>query len=196
MKLFTSSTSPFARIVRIVLREKAITYEEVMVDPWSSPESLFNVNPALTVPVLEVNGLPICNSLFIIRYLERAYPDAAPAQQAPEATALTALAFAMVEAFASIIIGRRSIVEFDSSGVGLRRRNAIAEGVKRLEAKVPAYTEGDIPDLLHILLVVLIDALHFRFGCPDWLPDAPQLTQLSCQLNERPAFYQTKPVLN
>ncbi|WP_193559469.1 glutathione S-transferase N-terminal domain-containing protein [Pseudomonas nabeulensis] len=37
MKLFVSSTSPFARIVRILLQEKRIAHEQILVDPWACP---------------------------------------------------------------------------------------------------------------------------------------------------------------
>ena len=195
MKLFVSPTSPFARIVRILLREKNIPHAEIMVDPWACPEALIKASPACKVPVLVIDDLAISNSLWIAQYLESAYPDQALPCGTPAELARTALAFELIEAFASIIIGRRSLENFDESFVGLRRRDALIEGLKRLEHNPPIYNGNGVPSMGVTVVVVLFGALQFRFGNAEWIPDTPKLDELCRQLNQRPAFSATRPVL-
>lgn len=192
MKLVISSTSPFARIVRILLRERGISITELVVNPWDSPDELRQVSPACQVPVLLLDdGLPINGSLFIAQYIEQLF---SPSVRSVAITDLrvTALAFSMMEAFASIIIGRRSLPDFDESPVGLRRRQAIIEGLQRLELMVPRGPQGHIK-LSVIVLVCLLDAIRFRFANASWIPQIPQLDELAAEMNDRPSFQATLP---
>ncbi|SPO55750.1 Glutathione S-transferase domain [Pseudomonas sp. JV551A1] len=193
MHLFTSSTSPFARIVRILLAQKNIPFQETMVDPWSSPEALMAASPACKVPVLTVEpGVSICNTLVIAQYLESAYPESALPTPPPSELAQIGLAFSLLEAFASIIIGRRSLPDFDTSPVGLRRRRALIEGLTRLN-QAPASSTSGQASLLSIITVVLVDAIRFRFSDADWVPEMANLDALSRELNLRKPFENTKP---
>lgn len=195
MKLFTSPTSPFARIIRILLREKNIPHEQIMVDPWACPEALLKANPACKVPVLVIDDLAISNSLCIAQYLESAYPDRALPRSTPAELAQVALAFELIEAFASIIIGRRSLENFDESPVGLRRRETLIEGLNRLNLNPPFYADDTVPAMGPVVAVVLVDALRFRFGNAEWMPDTSRLDALSQRLNQRPSFSLSQPVL-
>ncbi|MBF6029290.1 glutathione S-transferase [Pseudomonas sp. P115] len=194
MKLFVSPTSPFARIVRILLREKNIPHEEIMVDPWACSEALMKANPACKVPVLVIDDMAISNSLCIAQYLESAYPDRTLPRSTPAELAQTALAFELIEAFASIIIGRRSLENFDESFVGLRRRDTLIEGLTRLNLNPPRYHGEGVPGMAPLVVTVLLDALRFRFGRADWMPDTPWLDELCQRLNQRPTFGSTIPL--
>ncbi|MBA1194939.1 glutathione S-transferase family protein [Pseudomonas entomophila] len=193
MQLFISSTSPFARIVRILLQEKQLAHEAIQVDPWSPPPALREANPACKVPVLIDKGVAISHSLMIVQYLESTYPERALPPVSATETAQTAMAFVALEAFASLIIGRRSRADFDTSPVGQRRRDGLAEALRRLEAQPPALVEGGMPNLLQIVAVVLLEAVRFRFGEAPWVPVVPRLTALCAALGQRPSFQETRP---
>ncbi|WP_186302668.1 glutathione S-transferase family protein [Pseudomonas alabamensis] len=195
MQLFISSTSPFARLVRILLLEKQLAHETVLVDPWSPPPALREANPACKVPVLIDQGVAISHSLMIVQYLESAYPERALPPVSATETAQTAMAFVALEAFASLIIGRRSRADFDESPVGVRRREGLAEALRRLEAQPPAPFEGGTPSLLQTLVVVLLEAVRFRFDDAPWVPAVPRLTALCTALGQRPSFQDTRPYL-
>ena len=70
MKLYLNDTSPFARFVLAVALEVEI--EDIQfcwVDPWESPNSLIEINPFSTVPVLKLDtNVVIFESLFICKY--------------------------------------------------------------------------------------------------------------------------------
>ncbi len=80
MKLYWHPFSLFPRRVRVVLREKAIACEEVLVDlPGGATrgEAFRRLNPFGQVPVLEDGGLVIFESLAICEYLEERFPEPA-----------------------------------------------------------------------------------------------------------------------
>lgn len=193
MQLITSTTSPFARIVRILLKEKNLEYEEIVVDPWSNPDVLLNASPACKVPVLiDAGYAPISGSIFIAQFLEHAYPDVAQTQAPINELSQTSLAFSLIEAFAAIIIGRRSLEDFDHSPVGLRRRDTLVEGLMRLNNNPPNVQSG-IPSMACIVTVVLTDAIRFRFADASWIPSIEHLDHLSMVLNARRSFATTQP---
>lgn len=92
MKLYWHPFSLFPRRVRVVLREKAIACEEVVVDlPGGAThgEAFRRLNPFGQVPVLEDGELVLFESLAICEYLEERFPQPAllPAGAAARASA-------------------------------------------------------------------------------------------------------------
>lgn len=70
MKLFVSTTSPFARLVMVACLHHQIDAELVFVMPWENPQALLAVNPFSQVPALLTdNGLLITESSVILAHL-------------------------------------------------------------------------------------------------------------------------------
>ncbi len=71
MKLYTSPTSPYGRIVLLAaLPHPQIDFNIVFLNPWDNPAELEALNPFSQVPTLQTdNGTIICNSPFILDYL-------------------------------------------------------------------------------------------------------------------------------
>ena len=68
--------SPFARKVRIALREKNLACDLKVEKVWERREDFLALNPAGTVPVLvDETGAVICDSSVICEYLDEAYPE-------------------------------------------------------------------------------------------------------------------------
>ena len=87
--LYDAARCPYCARVRILLAEKAIPYEPVMIDLSDRPGWLYEKNPAGRVPVLEEDTLVLPESVVIMEYLEERYPEPAllpadPAQRALE----------------------------------------------------------------------------------------------------------------
>jgi len=80
MKLYHAGVSTCSQKVRLVLAEKALSYDSEFVDLQSggqfTPQYL-QKNPAGVVPTLEDNGLILVESTLINEYLDDAYPDIA-----------------------------------------------------------------------------------------------------------------------
>ena len=81
MKLYHAKPSPFARRVRVLLRERGLMsrIDEIATAPWDSPAELLAVNPASKVPTLVLDdGTTLTESALIATYLD-GVGDAAPA---------------------------------------------------------------------------------------------------------------------
>lgn len=56
MKLIIATPSPYARKVRVVLREKQIDFEEIVDVPWNKDTLTKNLNPLGKIPILLEEG--------------------------------------------------------------------------------------------------------------------------------------------
>ncbi|MBP6531593.1 MAG: glutathione S-transferase N-terminal domain-containing protein, partial [Burkholderiales bacterium] len=75
MKLLHSSTSPFARKVRIVAAEKKLELELENADPWVPNPELTRLNPLGKVPTLIVDdNSSVFDSRVIVEYLDGLSP--------------------------------------------------------------------------------------------------------------------------
>ncbi|QCP54323.1 glutathione S-transferase [Trinickia violacea] len=196
MKLFFSTTSPYARLVRIALAEKGISDIELqLTDPWKDAPELLQANPSARVPALVLDdGKALTESLVIMLWLEcqRPYPRLLGHEPS---TVLSRIGVAMggIDAAAAIIIGRKMTdASFDESPVGLRRRRSVVNALSRLEEAPPSFA-GSTPDLAVISAVVLLDYVRFRFPSVNWLPSLPRLDALAIEMRERPSFADSLP---
>jgi glutathione S-transferase len=85
--LYDADRCPYCARVRIVLAEKAIEYETVVIDLDDRPAWIYEKNPLGRVPVLEEGAFVLPESAVINEYLEERYPDPAlwPADPAERA---------------------------------------------------------------------------------------------------------------
>ncbi len=196
MKLFYSTTSPYARIARIALAEKGFDdLDRRLTDPWHDAPELVDANPTARVPAVVLDdGRPLTESLLIVMWLEARRPSPSLLGGDPDRVISQAgTAMGAIDAAAALIIGRRMTdASFDASPVGLRRRRSVVNAMQRLEADPPAF-DGGTPSLAVIAAVVAVDYLRFRFADAPWLPAMPQLDALAEQANGRAAFAQTLP---
>lgn len=76
MKLIIATPSPFARKVRVILREKGIDCEEVIDIPWNKNTITDGLNPLGKIPILLSDGIePVFDSKNIVEYLELLNPE-------------------------------------------------------------------------------------------------------------------------
>ncbi len=74
MTLYSGANCPLSHRTRIVLAEKNVTAEIVMVEKNSLPEDLIDLNPYNTLPTLVDRDLALFNSKIIMEYLDERYP--------------------------------------------------------------------------------------------------------------------------
>ena len=195
MRLYFSTTSPYARIARVALAEKGFAdIDGVPTDPWKDDQGLLAANPSARVPAMVLDsGLPLSESLLIVLWLETRHPAPSLLGAAPErALSQAGVAMGAIDAAASIIIGRRLDPAVDESPFGLRRRRSIVNAFERLEADPPVLC-GEAADLAVITAVVLVDYIRFRFAGAPWLPAVPRLDALASQARGRASFARTMP---
>jgi glutathione S-transferase len=73
--LYDAPRCPFCARVRIVLAEKDIPYEPVVIDLSDRPAWIYEKNPSGKVPVLEDGGWVLPESAVIAEYLEERFPE-------------------------------------------------------------------------------------------------------------------------
>ena len=68
MKVIIATPSPYARKVRVILREKKINFEEIIDNPWNKDTQTINLNPLGKIPILLAEHEPLFDSKVIIQY--------------------------------------------------------------------------------------------------------------------------------
>ena len=86
--LYDADRCPYCARVRIVLAEKGVEYETIVVDLDDRPAWIYEKNPLGRVPVLEQDTFVLAESAVIDEYLEERYPEPALLPADPAARAL------------------------------------------------------------------------------------------------------------
>lgn len=199
MKLIASTTSPFARKVRIVLAEKNLPFEFIVDIPWNADTDVPKFNPLGKVPVMVLDdGETLFDSRVIVEYLEqlKPWPMLIPA----DATAMIAvkkweaLADGIGDAAAAIFIERKRPEAQQSADWIARQQAKIDNGLAAMNTAVSgSYCIGETFTLADIAVGCCLGYLDFRFAELDWRSRYPALKQLSERLVTRPSFMQTLP---
>ena len=75
MKVIIATPSPYARKVRVILREKHINFEEIIDVPWNSDTLTVDFNPLGKIPILlNDKHEPLFDSKVISQYLDHYKP--------------------------------------------------------------------------------------------------------------------------
>ena len=197
MRLLASPTSPYARLVRVVLAEKRLLekIQVEMVDPWSSPHALLQVNPLSRIPTLVTeHGVPLTESALIALYLEHAFaePVLIPSHSLESVMRRLGLSQGILDAAVAVVANRRFRgEEADADPIVARRLAALPA----LLAKVEEVAGGDpaAPDLGDLALVVALEYVEFRLPELGWTERQPVLTGWWEARRERPSLAGTRP---
>jgi glutathione S-transferase len=199
MQLIIAKPSPFARKVRIALREKDVSYEEVVSNPWNADALAPTHNPLGKVPVLLLKGgRAIYESHVIIDYLEilsgpRLIPPAP--EDAISARQVDALAMGVCDAVVLLVLeGQRKATARRANWIA--RQNAkVAAGVSGLSTGLAGrdWYIGDGLTLADISAGCALAYLHLRLPEFEWRDRYPDLVGYSDKLEARPSFAETKP---
>ncbi len=198
MKLFASPTSPFARKVRVAVREKHMTarVDTVMLDPWASPDALLAHNPLSQVPTLLAdNGLVLTNSDTIIDWLDRQYPDPALLPSDPEerdaARAVVALAQGLIECTVDIVIERRKPHERQDAGIIERRLETVTRTVGVLASRFDPPTDRLRMDAIGVACALAY--LDLRLPESDWRTQSRELADWHTWASRQASMRDTAP---
>lgn len=199
MKLYTTAGSPYARKVRIVLVEKRIDCEIVMLAGLSDPDSpLPAVNPLGKVPALEMDdGTGLYDSPIICEYLDSKTPVAHLIPQAKriETKRWEALADGVCDATVAIVMEGRRAPEKQDAAIVERQKLKVARGLKALADDLgdSKWCLGEAFSLADISLGVMLGYLNLRMPEFGWQTQFPNLARLYEQVMQRPSFQNTVP---
>lgn len=198
MKLLYTPNSPYARKVRVLIRERAATQlvDEEIVQPLDEPEGFRDINPLGKIPVLIIpDEEPLVDSPLIMEYLDANLPGRAesPATGRQRWTGLRrhALADGILDAAVSTVFEKNRTDAAPSPFWLGRWRRAMLSGVAALDAAVasmPAALDCD-----GIAIACALGYLDFRHADLDWRASAPTLTGWHALAAARPSFTQTVP---
>ena len=112
MELYLNATSPYARLVRIVLLEKGLadTVTLKWCDPWADDAELLKANPAGRIPALVTEeGTTLSESMLIAVYLDSVSPNPPmlPAASRGDVLHLAGLGQNLMDAAFTTVIARK-----------------------------------------------------------------------------------------
>ena len=180
LTLYDAPRCPYCARVRIVLAEKDVPHETVVIDLSDRPAWLYEKNPSGKVPVLEDDGWVLPESAVIDEYLEERHPEPALLPADPGERAV-----------ARLLVFRHD--DFSDPYYALRRKEAGAAeafaealaGLDALLARVPYLTGrafgladvGYVPWVIRArdLMGVSLDAYPSLRGWLDRLSRRPSI---------------------
>lgn len=199
MKLFATAGSPYARKVRVVLAEKRIDCETVILASLSDPDSPLPAhNPLGKVPTLVLDdGSGLYDSPVICEYLDSRTPVAHLIPQASriEVKRWEALADGICDATVAIVMEGRRTPEKQDSSVAERQRLKVERGLRILSQDLGdnKWCLGDAFSLADIAVGCTLGYLGLRLPELAWRTEYPNLARLHDQMMKRPSFKNTVP---
>ena len=195
MKLYYAKPSPFARRVRVLVRERGLlsSIDEIATAPWDSPAELLAVNPTSKVPALVLDdGTTLSESALIAAHID-GLGDHAPLLPGAGVTHLLhtwGLAEGLTAAsWLTVVEGRRDEAQRSPAWLA-RQRDAIDRCLVALEAVAPL---PPAPSYAHIVLGVALGYLDFRLSSIDWRSGQPRLADWYATFAHRVAMRATAP---
>lgn len=187
--------------VRIALNLKGVAYRAVEVDLVAGDQrgdDYRALNPLGLIPLLEIDGHRISQSLAIIDYLDARFPEPRLLPADPAVRALTwarALTIAAeVHPLQNLRVQQylRHEMGQDKAAIDGWLQRWLGDGLAALEASAPesGLLGGSAPDLADVCLVPQMFSAR-RFGVP--VDAYPRLVRIDAELNALPAVAAAAP---
>lgn len=197
MKLFYSTSSPFARKVRIVTREKGLVSAmiEIECNPFANPVELQQVNRLSKVPALLAEGLALYDSRVICEYLDSLaeQPRLVPVEGPDRWLVLRAQALAdgLLDIAVALTLEERRPAQEQSVPVMNRWREQIQGALDAMHSQ-SAESARSIT-LGHIAFGAALGYLDFRHPEIRWREGRSALAEWFEALAQRDSMTQTMP---
>lgn len=199
MQLVMSKKSPYARKVRVMLRETGLSERveevEVLPDPLESPAQALAANPLGRVPALvREEGPTLYDSRVICRWIDAECGAAFyPESRLWEVLTLEATAEGILDSALSIFYEGRFKGADGASGDWIEAQGRkIDRAVQALESRWMSHLAGPF-DAGQVATACALSYLDFRVGDRNWRAAAPNLAAWHARVSERPSLAQTEP---
>lgn len=203
-QLYYSTTSPYARKVRIAAAEKQVPFEAVLDVPWNEDTKTIAINPLGKVPVwIMADGTALFDSRVIVEYLDGVsqlnplVPTEFRARIAVKR--LEALADGVMDAALAIFAERRKRpIDLQYTAWVERQFSKIHRSLKVLSDELSDcdYFYNNTFSLADIAVVSALGYVGLRYADDfSWQSKYPVLAQFYERMMQRPSVSTTIPVL-
>jgi glutathione S-transferase len=197
MKLYGTTTSPFARRVRIVAAELDVRYDLVNTAHDDGQAELRALSPIWKVPIAEIDGRTLFDSRVIIDWLTttRGYgPLRAPRDRWQDANVTNAIDAALDSAIQMFYLSREG---FDPMSIpfGPRQVDRIAAIFEWVAGELPSYDAARGLGVAELSLVCALDWMDFRKAY-DTSRHGDDFSQLRAAISARASVAASKPVVS
>ncbi len=198
MKLYGSTTSPYVRKARVLIKEKNLPCEFVVENPWSDDSPLIAKNPFSKVPTLEIGpGNFLFESVQVVHYLD--HINGKPMMpKDPEgywqAQWWQAVGNGIIDAGIARIMEIRRPEDKQMPEKIAREEGRIARALDLAEATLHGweFLIGNRFSLADLVLGVGLQYTDFRFP-HDWRSSHPRLAKWLAGITSRKSFEETLP---
>ncbi len=199
MKLYGSTTSPYARKARVLIAEKNLPVEFVVEDPWIEDSPVIVKNPFSKVPALEIGtDSYMFESVLVVHYLDHSDGKSmTPRDPAGywQAQWWQALGNGIIDAGIARILELRRPEEKQMPEKIAREEARIARAIDLAEKNLKEGNEFLLGNRFGIADIVMGVAMQYTdFRHPhDWRSRAPKLEKWLAGVEMRPSFESTLP---
>ena len=200
MQLLTSPASPFARKVRIMIKETGqeddVELVQVMTTPITPAADVAAANPLKKIPALiRPDGPTLYDSRVITRYLDaRVGAGLYPEARIWEVLTLEATGDAMMDAAALMTYEVRLRPEDKQDHTWLDAQwGKVMGGLDALENRWLSHLSGPL-DMAQISIASALGYLDLRHDARGWRKGHDALDDWFAVFSQRPAFQETMPV--
>ena len=161
MKLYTSPTSPYGRLILLAAMPRHdLDFEIAYTNPWENPAELQALNPFSQVPVLQIDSNTVIgNSPFILDFLL-----GHPLRTAEQKTATAAFAFSLLDQLVKLFgLQKFKVENTPDHPLTERARAACSRGL----AAAPQL-DAESGDVAHLALGMALVFMQYRL--PDLQP--------------------------
>ena len=201
MKIIIATPSPYARKVRVILREKKIDFEEIIDVPWNANTLTVGFSPLRKIPILLRNGHePLFDSKVIAQYLDNYEPKPLfypmNSEDNISARLIETVADGICDAIVLVFLENSRQKTLRSKNWIKRQEEKIFEGVKYLSNYVEEkkYFVGNHFNIADVCGFSCLEYLDLRFPKFKWRNEHPNLETYWNIHKNRQSFKETKPI--
>lgn len=198
MQLYYAAASPFARKVRVLVREKGLQarVDEILVNPFANPEDLHAVNPLGKIPALLLSdGTALFDSPVICEYLDTisGAPRLLPkeGEKRWQVLCMQALADGIMDSAVAMIYESRRPETLRSTEWQQRRQQSILRSIRVLDDD-SSLLSGAV-NIGSIAVACALGYLDFRLPDLNWRQDHPHVATAYAGLSNLPGLQATPP---
>ena len=201
MKIIIATPSPYARKVRVVLREKKINFEEIIDIPWNKDTLTFNLNPLGKIPILlRTENEPLFDSKVIIQYLDYYEPNPLfypmNVEENISARLIETVADGICDSIVLLFLENSRKKALRSKSWIRRQEEKIFEGIKYLSNYLDEkkYFVGNYFNIADVCGFSCLEYLDLRFPKLKWRDKYPNLKTYWNIHKDRQSFKETIPL--